>query len=147
MSYSQPPPGGQPPGGQPPGGQPPGGQPPGGQSPGGQPSRYPPPPANQPSSASSAGFFGALFDFSFSNFVTPKIVKFVYILATIGLAIAWVVFVISGFLSDEPAVGLFFLVIGAIVFIIYLAFIRMTLEFYFAIVRMSEDINRRLPGA
>ena len=28
---------------------------------------------------------------------------------------------------------------------IYLALIRMTSEFYFAIVRMSEDINKRLP--
>jgi hypothetical protein len=121
MSYQQPPPGG----------------------PGG----YPPPPGNQPAPSSSVGFFGALFDFSFTYFVTPKIVKFVYILALVALAIGYVIFVITGFASDEPIAGLFFLIIGAIGFLIYLAFIRMTLEIYYAVVRMSEDINRRLPGA
>ena len=32
---------------------------------------------------SSAGFLPALFDFSFTSFVTPKIVRFVYVLATV----------------------------------------------------------------
>ena len=31
------------------------------------------------------GFFGSLFDFSFSSFVTTKIVKFLYVLATVIL--------------------------------------------------------------
>jgi hypothetical protein len=37
------------------------------------------------------------------------------------------------------------LVVGPIVVLLYLAFIRMTLEFYLAIVRMSQDIHTRLP--
>jgi hypothetical protein len=115
--------------------------------PGGQPGGYPPPPGAEPPSTSGVGFFAALFDFSFAHFVTPKIVKFVYILATIALAIAYVFFVIAGFASDEPVAGVLFLILGAVGFVIYLAFIRMTLEFYYAIVRMSQDINRRLPGA
>ncbi|MGI8523536.1 MAG: DUF4282 domain-containing protein [Nocardioides sp.] len=36
--------------------------------------------------------------------------------------------------------------VGAVAALVYLAFIRMTLEFYLAIVRMSEDIHRRMPG-
>jgi len=94
----------------------------------------------------SKGFFGSLFDFSFSSFVTPMIVKVVYILALVGLAIGYVVVVIAGF-ADSAASGIGILILGAIGFIIYLAFIRMTLEFYYAIVRMSQDINRRLPRA
>ena len=94
----------------------------------------------------SGGFFAALFDFSFSRFVTPMIVKFVYVLATIALAISYVVFVIAGF-DNSAAAGITILILGAAVALIYLAFIRMTLEFYYAIVRMSQDINRRLPGA
>ncbi len=34
-----------------------------------------------------AGFFTALFDFSFTNFVTPILVRFVYLLATVALVV------------------------------------------------------------
>jgi len=86
-----------------------------------------------------------LFDFSFTSFVTPKIVKLVYVLATVALGLVYLVVVIVGFVGDQPAVGVVVLLLGWIPFLVYLALIRMTLEFYFAIVRMSEDINRRLP--
>ena len=54
--------------------------------------------------------------------------------------------IVAGF-SQSAGLGLFILVGGAIGFIVYLALIRMTLEFYLAIVRMSEDIHHRLPRA
>ena len=93
----------------------------------------------------SKGFFGALFDFSFKTFVTPKIVKFVYVLATILLVLGYLFFVITGFAGDNAGVGIAILLLGWIPFLFYLAIIRMTLEFYYSIVRMSEDINKRLP--
>jgi hypothetical protein len=46
---------------------------------------------------SNAGFLTALFDFSFTHFVTPKLVRFVYILATIALAVVWFVYVVMAF--------------------------------------------------
>jgi hypothetical protein len=95
-------------------------------------------------SEASKGFFGSLFDFSFNSFVTPKIVKLVYVVSTIAIGLVYIVAVIGGF-SNSPALGIVFLLVGAVIAIVYLAFIRMTLEFYYAIVRMSEDINRRLP--
>jgi Domain of unknown function (DUF4282) len=64
----------------------------------------------------------------------------------VGLALLYVGLVISGFASDEPAYGLIVLVLGPVGFIVYLALIRMTLELYVSIVRMSEDIHKRLPG-
>jgi hypothetical protein len=114
------------------------------------------PPANNPYGSSpyggsgggqppSKGFFGALFDFSFSTFITPMIVKAVYILSVIVLGLVWLVWLAVAF-SQSAGLGLVVLIIGPIGVIIYLAFIRMTLEFYLAIVRMSEDIHRRLPG-
>jgi Domain of unknown function (DUF4282) len=90
------------------------------------------------------GFFAALFDFSFSKFVTPKIVKLVYVLATIGLGLTYLLFVVGAF-SRNAGAGVVVLLVGAVLALVYLAFIRMTLEFYFAIVRMSPDINQRLP--
>ena len=96
-----------------------------------------------PPTASGKGFFGALFDFKFEHFITPIIVKVVYILALVGLVIGWLVFLAAGFAQDATS-GVFVLVLGPVALILYLAFIRMTLEFYLAIVRMSQDIHERL---
>jgi hypothetical protein len=54
------------------------------------------------------------------------------------------VLVISGFVNNV-GLGIALLILGAIGMILYLALIRMTLEFYLAVVRMSEDIHLRLP--
>ncbi len=91
------------------------------------------------------GFFGALFDFSFNNFVTPMIVKVVYVLAAIAIALGYLLFLVSTF-TQSAGLGVVVLIIGPVIAVLYLALIRMTLEFYLAIVRMSEDIHKRLPG-
>lgn len=110
-----------------------------------------PPPAQEPygqpggsSGQPQKGFFGALFDFSFEHFVTPILVKVVYILATVGLALVWLIWLVAAF-SQEPALGIVVLLLGPIGVVIYLAIIRMTLEFYLSVVRMSQDIHHRLP--
>jgi hypothetical protein len=92
----------------------------------------------------ATGFFKALFDFSFTTFITPKVVKVVYIIATVLLSIAFLIVLISSF-SESAGAGVLVLLIGPIAFLLYLAFIRMSLEFMVAIVRMSEDIHKRLP--
>jgi hypothetical protein len=97
-------------------------------------------PAGQPN---GKGFFGALFDFRFEHFITPMIVKAVYLLALVGLVIGWLIFLVAGFASDAAS-GVIVLVLGPVLLVLYLAFIRMTLEFYLAVVRMSEDIHHRL---
>ena len=115
----------------------------------------PPPPSYEPApqtphgdgpaqKTDAAGFLRALFDFSFSTFITPKVVRFVYVLATALLLLVWLVWLVAAF-DSAPGYGLFVLVIGPIVMLLYLALIRMTLEFYLAITRMSEDIHHRLP--
>ena len=100
--------------------------------------------AVQSVASDSSGFISALFDFTFTRFVTPMLVRFVYLLATVVLAVTWLTALISGFYANVGA-GLFVLIIGPIIVIIYLALIRMTLEFYLSVVRMSQDIHQRLP--
>jgi hypothetical protein len=107
----------------------------------GQPGGYPP---AQPSDGK--GLFGALFDLSFSTFVTPKIIKAVYILGLVAILLGTVFFALSGFFGDSPAVGIVTLVAAPLVGFLYLCLFRMMCEFYLAITRMSEDINRRLPS-
>lgn len=129
--YGQGPPGpGGPPGGYPPA--PPPGNPPG--RPGnGNGNGGPPPPSNP---------LTALFDFGFHHFVTPYVVKFLYILLTVALAIGYLVVVIAGF-SEGVGIGLLAVVVGALGFLIYLTLVRVTLEFSYAVVRMSEDVHQR----
>lgn len=142
--------------------QPPGGQGwPGGQQPpyqGGYGQQPPPPwgpPPGQPGyggpggigptggpQAQAKGFFSALFDFGFNSFATPAVVKVIYIVGLVILALAYVGFVIAGFAQGVLS-GLGVLIGGAIVGLFYLTLFRITLEFYYAVVRMSEDIHNR----
>jgi hypothetical protein len=109
------------------------------------PSSYDPGPSGPVEHTDAAGFFKALFDFSFTTFITPKVVKFVYILATVLLVATWLIWSLL-LLARSPGLGVVALLLGAVAVILYLALVRMTLEFYLAIVRMSEDIHHRLPG-
>jgi hypothetical protein len=115
----------------------PGGPPPGFGGPGGTGGGFDGPGGNPPSS-----FFSALFDFNFNSFATPVVIKVLYILATIALGLGYIVAVISGF-SQGVGIGVAFLIGGALLGLIYLILIRVTLEFYYAVVRMSEDIHNR----
>lgn len=98
-------------------------------------------------SASSSGFFKALFDFNFNHFVTPTIVKVVYIvgLVIIGLITLVLFFTafrqFSGDFGTSPILGLLQLIGAPLLGIFYLAFFRMSLELYYAIIRMSEDVH------
>lgn len=106
----------------------------------------PPPPGGGSSGTgvtSTKGFFGALFDFSFEHFVTPMIVKAVYLLAIAALGIVWLVFLVASF-SQSAGLGVVVLILGPIGIVLYLCLIRMTLEFYLAVTRMSQDIHHRL---
>ncbi|MEJ7627990.1 MAG: DUF4282 domain-containing protein [Nocardioidaceae bacterium] len=105
--------------------------------------QYPSAGGGQP--PSSKGFFGALFDFSFEHFITPIIVKVVYVVALIVLVLGWLFWTVAT-LSQSAGLGVFIFLLGGVVVVLYLAFIRMTLEFYLAIVRMSQDIHRQFPG-
>ena len=113
--------------------------------PGPPPQPYGAPPPGFGGPRGDKGFFGALFDFSFETFVTPMIVRAVYVIALVVLVLTWLFLTLAAF-YDSVAFGVVVLVLGPIAVLLYLALIRMTLEFYYAVVRMSQDINRRLPG-
>lgn len=102
----------------------------------------PDPGGSTPPPAPPSNPFTALFDFGFNRFVTPYVVKFLYILLTVVIVVGYVAVVISAF-TESAVLGLLALIGGAVAALIYLILIRVTLEFYYAVVRMSEDIHRR----
>ncbi len=71
------------------------------------------------------------------------IVKFVYVLALLGLVLGWLVFLVSGFANSVGA-GLVVLILGPLAILLYLCFIRMTLEFYLSVTRLSEEVHHKL---
>ncbi len=94
------------------------------------------------SGAETGGFFAALFDYSFNTFITPVIIKFVYVLVTVGITIGYLVIAIATFSRSTSFGVLWLLIIGPILAVLSLALARMTLEFYLAVVRVSEDVRR-----
>ncbi len=95
----------------------------------------------RPQAADARGFLGALFDFSFTSFVTTKIIKVLYVLILVLVSLSALVFTISAF-RLSAGFGLLVLVIGDPLFIIVvMAFWRLVLEAFVVVFRMAEDIR------
>jgi hypothetical protein len=126
-------------------------QPGGWQQPGPQ-SPYPPQPhpgypQQQPPSGprydNDKGFFGSLFDFSFDNFIAPKLVKFLYVLSLILITILAIVLVVSGLvgLGNGSAAGLLAIILAPLGWLIYLITARLYLEFFIVVFKISDDLK------
>jgi hypothetical protein len=87
------------------------------------------------------GFLSALFDFGFTSFVTPKVIKVLYILITIGTVVSALVFTIVAF-KASVAFGVATLAVGDPLFVlIVLAIYRVILEFFVVTFRVAEDVR------
>ncbi len=97
-----------------------------------------PPPGE---AADARGFVGALFDFGFTSFVTPKVIKVLYMLIVIGTVVSVLLFTIVVF-KASVMFGFLMLVFGDPLFIlIVLAIYRIILEFFVVTFRVAEDIR------
>jgi hypothetical protein len=95
-----------------------------------------------PGAASDAkGFLGALFDFGFTSFVTPKVIKVLYMLIMIGTVASALVVTILAFRVSTPFGILTLLVADPLFILIVMAIYRMILEFFVVVFRVSEDIR------
>lgn len=93
------------------------------------------------------GFLGSLFDFSFSSFVTPKIIKVLYVLFTIWTALIGITILIVGFKTGGIAGGLFTLIIiEPIVLLLTLGIYRVVLEAFMVIFRIYEETKKIREG-
>jgi Domain of unknown function (DUF4282) len=105
-----------------------------------------PPTAAVPRSApgevtGSKGFLGALFDFGFTSFVTPKVIKVLYVLIMIGTVASALVFTIMAF-KVSAVFGLVTLIVGDPLFIlVVMAIYRIILEFFVVVFRVAEDVR------
>ncbi|MFE9600887.1 DUF4282 domain-containing protein [Streptomyces hokutonensis] len=99
-----------------------------------------PPPHLGPRPTPAKGFFAGLFDFDFTTFVTPKVIKFAYVVITILIGLTWIVFLVSGF-HDSSGLGILALVFGPLVALLWLIVYRITFELVMVIFRIGSDVH------
>ncbi len=89
--------------------------------------------------SSQPSFFGSLFDFSFSRFVTIRLVKFLYVISVISLVVVMIGVIIVGFtdaVSGVEVVG--WIVLGPVLSFLYLLAIRIWFELVVVVFRIGE---------
>lgn len=91
-------------------------------------------------------FCKCLFDMSFEQLVTPKILKILYMVG-IGIAgIAGVWLVISAF-GQSFAMGLLYIIAAPIVFVLLVVVLRVTLELVLTLFRIEENTRGEAAAA
>ncbi len=86
-------------------------------------------------------FINNLFDFSFSDFITPKIIRFLYGLCMIGIGITALIIIIIGF-SESFGWGILSLLIFAPLFIIIeLLITRVWLEIAIVFFKIHDELK------
>ena len=84
------------------------------------------------------GFFTTLFDFSFSEFIVPKILKVLYGLGILGAAIAALGFIVNGF-SAGVLGGIVMIILSPVIFVIGVILVRVYLEVVLVLFRIADN--------
>lgn len=88
----------------------------------------------------------ALFDFSFTKFATPGLVKIVYLLQVIAAVGTWLLWILTAFTADQFGgggfgMGLIVLLFGWIPVMLSIAFTRFILESVVALIRIHDRVG------
>ncbi len=89
----------------------------------------------------ASGLVGALFDFSFSDLLTPKIVKILY---AAGVALAFLgalAFIGAGFHRGAGA-GVVALIVSPVVFLLYALVARVSTEILIVLFRIAGAVEQ-----
>jgi hypothetical protein len=98
------------------------------------------------SSTEESVFFGSLFDFSFSQFVTEHLIRVLYILAFIVAVIAAISSVVALF-SQGVMAGLFSILLAPLAFLLVMVIARVWLEMLVVLFRIASylrEINEKV---
>jgi uncharacterized membrane protein len=91
------------------------------------------------------GFIGALFDLSFSEFVTTRVIKVLYIIGIIVSAVFSIYFMFQGF-SRGFFAGVGSIVLSPVVFFLMVVLLRIYMEIVIVLFRIAENIQRLAHG-
>lgn len=84
------------------------------------------------------GFLASLFDLSFTSLVTPKVIKFIYVLSLIVIGLGALFFVVAAFVQSVALGLLTLLILAPLMSLIYVVYARVLMEFFIAVFRIME---------
>jgi uncharacterized membrane protein len=93
------------------------------------------------------GFFGSLFDLSFTSLVTTKIIKVLYVLAVIVIGLYAFIFIVGAFSRSSTAGALVLLILAPLFALVSLIYARVLLEVIIALFRIMENTSELVARA
>ena len=93
------------------------------------------------------GFFGKLFDTGFHDYITPEIVKVVFVIAIVAAVFQYLAIIISGFSAGifgrgSIGAGIAAIFLGWIIPLLWLIAVRLGLEAIVALIRTAKEARR-----
>jgi hypothetical protein len=86
------------------------------------------------------GMLATLFDFSFTEFITSKLVKLLFVIGIVFAVIGAIAFISAGFQAGAGW-GILALLVSPVVFLIYVLLVRVYLEIIIVIFRIAEHVH------
>jgi Domain of unknown function (DUF4282) len=102
---------------------------------------------DQSMSLQAKGFFGSLFDFSFKSLIAAKVIRVLYVLWMLVLALSTIGFVIAAFEINAGFGAVALLFLGPLYFFFWLIVGRVLLELIMAIFAIQQNTDRISPVA
>jgi hypothetical protein len=84
---------------------------------------------------------GSIFDLSFTEFITIRIIKLLFILGIIFAAIGTLVLIVTGF-SNGIGAGIVSLILSPLIFLVYVLLARVWCEMILVVFRIAEHTGR-----
>ena len=91
--------------------------------------------------ADAKGFIASLFDFGFDSFVTPKLIKVIYVLIMILIALSALGFALTAFRVNSGFGIISLIILCPLFFFVNLALWRIVLELFMVVFRIAADIR------
>ena len=90
-----------------------------------------------------AGFFSSLFDLNFSRVVTTRVVKWLYLIVIVLVAIGLIGYIVTAIISGSVVAIVLAVIVGPLVALLYIIMARIFFEVLVAIFRILET-NREI---
>ncbi|MCC5808411.1 MAG: DUF4282 domain-containing protein [Opitutales bacterium] len=84
------------------------------------------------------GFFEALFDLSFSRFITTQMIRLLFILGLVVIAVSYVSAVVAAFAAHVSTGLLVMFILGPVMAFVQIVFLRVALELVIVAFRTME---------
>lgn len=86
------------------------------------------------------GFFRALFDFSFTEFVTTRLIRLLYGIGVVVAAASAAAAILRGF-QEGPGAGILALIVAPLIFLLVVIIARVWLEIIIVVFRIAEYLR------